>query len=242
VSWTPLSSGATGFLTVASPGYVYTLPGGAPASGVLEVMFVCSDERLTSVSSGGGASWTVQETYNNFASNNTLWRVTNGSEGTSVDVLLGGAGYSSSLRFMRWSGQAASPLDTGAASTSGSGTASPSLSSGTLAGTGELVVAFAGMTVGSNITPSGISWSSGFTDDGNGAAQEFESTDSVAIATWGAYDTSAGTAAVSAQATWTFGSMTQTYTQLVAFKPGGAVFLAPPSRPRGQAVNRASTY
>jgi hypothetical protein len=220
MAWSLLSSGATGFLSAASPGFSYSLPGGAPSAGVLEVLFLCASVDLTSVSAGGGASWTLQETFSNFASNNTLWRVTNGSEGASVNILQSVAGNPSSVRFMRWSGQASSPFDTGAVNSANtSGFSSPSTSSGTLAGTGELVLAFAGMWDGANLTPSGVSWTAGLSDDGNGAAQWFDATAGQSVASWGASNASAGTAAQTASAAWTSGDFTQTYTQLVAFKP-----------------------
>jgi hypothetical protein len=221
MSWSLLSSGATGFVT-SSAGFSYSLPGGAPSAGVLEVLFITTGDPLTSVGNGGGANWNTAEDYANDAENTSLWRVTSGTEGSTIIITHHDSGVAGSVRFTRWSGQAAtSPLDTSQKSGTASGSASsPSISSGTLAGTGELVIAFAGMFATTGQTPTTPVWSAGLTDDGNGAAGETQSSWS---GSWGAYNTNAGTASQTAQASWSGSTPTQSYTQLMAFKPSAIV-------------------
>jgi hypothetical protein len=226
MGWNLLQSGGTPFNDNGG-GYTYSLPGGAPGTGALEVLFVNGGDTLASVSGGGGTAWSLPRSYVHDEASYLYYRVTGGSEGSSVLITTThGNGTQESLQFMRWSGQAVtSPLDTSAILGSGAvtGGTSPSLSSGGLAGTGELVVAFAGLANFTDSAPSGVSWSSGFTDTGRGPAWNWNAA-GAGSAVWAAYDTNAGTAAVTAQASWSWTSGSgDLSTALAAFKPAPSV-------------------
>jgi hypothetical protein len=231
VTWTLLSSDASGF-SDSSSGFTYTLPGGAPAAGVLEVFCVASDDTIASVGAGGGAAWTQLQSYVNFEGAYLYYRITSGSEGTTIVLTSGGSGNASSIHFQRWSGQAASsPLDLsssgGALNSSGETDTTPSLASGALAGAGELLVAFAGFWQRNNSagTPQSPAWTGGtVTDDGAGPGYLHSAPNNDGLATWGGYSTNAGPATVSVQVSWTYTSGTSNGTDnavfLAAFKPG----------------------
>ena len=182
MAWALVSSGGSNVSVPATgSSYTYTLPGGAPGAGVLEVLWLVTGGAFGSVSAGGGAAWTSLQVYSDYSEIHLLYRITNGSEGTTV---LFAQTYTSALnwsvQFMRWSGQAVStPLDTSAISgnSHAGGSTTPALSTGTLAGTGELVLAFGGLANFGNSAPTSPVWTGAtVTDSGNGPAWAWDAT------------------------------------------------------------------
>ena len=144
-----------------------------------------------------------------------------GSDTGQVVITSAASGYACSLQWARWTG--AGCIDVAVKSAAGSGNSSPSLSSGTLGSTGELVLVFAGSWKSAGtLAETAPVWTSGFTPiSGTDAAQQGTS-DTNSVDSWGAYNRSAGTGAVSAGASWSGSAATETVTLLVSFKPGQA--------------------
>jgi hypothetical protein len=207
MSWTLLDSGVAGFAD-GNSGHVYSFPGGAASAGDLLVLAISSD---TVVSTPSGWSLATSDVHNIGAY--LAYKVAVGGE-TSVTVTTSG-NFSTEIGFLRYSGAASSPLDvTAKAFNTVSTNTTPAVTTGTLAGSGELVVAAACLGGMGGGTPSGPSWSSGYTNrlDGQTAGT---STQDQHLFVADRYD---GSGSESPNVTWTSNANNQTIL-VAAFLP-----------------------
>jgi hypothetical protein len=158
VTWTLVGSDAVGFADGGLPGsgHVYTLPAGAPAAGDLDVLTVNSDTVVTMPDGWSGAATFVgsQGSY--------LWyRIAAGGEADSVTIVTAG-NFDTVTSWSRWTGAQAFDLAALAHADASSGMATPPVSTGALAGVGELVIAFAALH-SFGTPPATPVWSTGYT-------------------------------------------------------------------------------
>jgi len=208
MSWTLLSHTGVAFAD-GNAGHAFTRPGGAPSSGDLEVLCVNSD---TTVSTPTGFSVATSAVANQ--GSYLFYRICNGSEGTTITVTTSG-NFNTTLSYSQWTG--ASAFDTATnATASGSGESTPAVSSGTLAASSSLLIAFAALH-NYSATPTSPVWSSGYT--ALDAANTGSSNSGTAQFT--AYRTNAGTTAESPSVAWTQPANDR-YILMAAFTPTGA--------------------
>jgi len=176
-------------------GHSYTFPAGAPNSGELDVLCINSN---TTVSTPSGFTLKVDATNNQGAY--IYIRVASGGESSSVTITTSG-NHKTDLVWSRWSSQTAFDVGTFARADGVSDSTTPSVSTGTLAGTNELVIAFGALHNFATTPPTSPSWSSGYT--------VLESTslgnsgDSDGVAAFVGYRLDAGTASESPNVSWT---------------------------------------
>lgn len=216
MAWTLIDSDTAGFQADAGGGHVYTFPRvGAPTPGDLDVVFVNSNTVMDTTPSG----WTLalnpvinQGTY-------ALWRIAVGGESDNVVIDMGG-NFNTIVSWSRWSGAQGLDVAVEAHADGSPASVTPSVSTGTLAGPGELVIA-AALLQGSfpTVTPS---WSSGYTpltgtQYNGGPADE--------VSAYTAYRTDGGTAAETPQADWTStptAPISDRYIHVLVFTPTSA--------------------
>lgn len=190
MTWTLVNSATSG---IVSNTITYTFPGGAPAAGQMDAIFLVSSELPLSTPAG----WTLGvSTFTNSAFHRLYYLISAGGAATSVTFTVTDASQYLALAWSRWTGQLAADA-TGTAVNNVGATGSPPVTTGALATTGELSLACAGLYNSSIGDPVGPIWSSGYTAI---STQAFFS-DAVAILT--AYSTTAGTAPESPAVNWT---------------------------------------
>ena len=204
MSWTLVNHGEVGFAD-GNTGHVYTLPSGAPTVGDLDVLTVNSDTVVTMPSGFSLATQFVN------SQGSYLWyRVAGGSEGSTVTITTTG-NFDTALTWSRWQGGSALDVGVNAHVDGSSDTTTPAVSTGTLAGTAELVVAFAALHSGGS--PTNPTWSTGYT--------ALDSVTQNAVTGYTAYRTDAGTSAEAPNVTWVTG-MSDRYILVAAFTPATA--------------------
>lgn len=226
MTWTLVNSDAVTFAD-GNTGHVYTFPSGAPSTGDLDILCVNSDTVVSTPTgftlSTGASRVSGQGAY-------IFWRKATGGESSSVTVTTSG-NFSTALGWSRWQGTSAFDVAANAGVDGSPGTTTPAVSTGTLAGTGELVVALGALHTYATV-PTAPSWSSGFTAL---TAAADPATGSVA-AQFTAYKTTAGTTAEAPNVSWT-NAATDRYVIAVAFTPAATTAAVPlQSQPRRRAV------
>jgi hypothetical protein len=221
MTWTLVNDDTATFAD-GNAGHVYTLPSGAPSAGQLDVLCVNSDT-LVSTPSTTGAAWTLGPTFVGNQGAYLWYRKANGSEGATVTITTSG-NFPTQVSWSRWGGESAADVNAVAHVDANDGTTTPAVSTGTLAATGELVVAFAALhgLHGAGTQPSAPSWSTGYT----GMTSDFSGVTTADVAAFTAYNTSAGTASESPNVTWTNNIfdryiLVQTFTAAAPPPPGG---------------------
>lgn len=208
MTWTILDSGTDA--TTATPnwgsGHSYSFPGGAANANDLLTVCVSSD---TTVSTPSGWSLAVSDIGNIGAY--IFYKLATGGE-TAVTITTSG-NFPTAIAFIRYGGSAtASPLDkTAAARSTSFGAATPTATTATLTGTGELSLAAGCLGGLSGAAQTGITWSTGYTGRLNQATAGTGSTDQRILV---ADKYTAGTTAESANVSWT--NSTNNQTQLIA--------------------------
>jgi hypothetical protein len=202
MSWTLINSDAPASFT--SNTFSYTIPSGSPSAGQLDVLCVEMFEGTITATPSG---WFAVPTESTSGGGPTVYymyyRIALGGDSATVSLannintgLFGGA----MLIWQRWSAAGTITADQQAgAANSSNASSSPAVSTGTLAATGELSIAYAGAFNGPGW--SGLTWSSPYTalastHDGGGGISEAA-----------AYNTNAGTAAESPNVSWSSGSL-----------------------------------
>lgn len=211
MSWTLADQGGAA-LNAANGGTTFNFPGGAAAAGDILLIGISSNTTLGTLPAGYAIADSDVGNIGAYA----IWKKATGGE-TSVVITTNG-NNPTSIAFLRYAGGAAVPLDVVAHARSIiSGSTTPAVSTGVLAGTGELGVAFAclGGLQGANQT--GIGWSAGFTNRVDQTSGAFTATDQHVFA---ADNRTAGPAALSPNATWTGPTNNQTII-VVTFKASG---------------------
>lgn len=215
MGWTLDGEDATTF-SDGSAGHVYTLPGGAPAAGQLDVLCVNSDT-VVSTPSTTGAAWTLGPSNVGNQGAYLWYRVASGSEGATVTITTSG-NFPTQVSWSRWDGFAAADAAAIAHVDGTFGTSSPAVSTGPLAAAGELSIAFAAMHgfTGAGQQPQSPSWSAGYTP----LTADFSGVTSADVAAFTAYNTAAGTAAETPGVSWT-GSAEDRYILVQTFETSG---------------------
>lgn len=227
--WALMASGSQAFTTDSTTGVTWTLPGGAPAGGLFEVLYIASVVQIPvgGVTSGAaGGPWNLlRSAVDSNQASYLYYRFSQGTEASTVTVKSSFTGYAASAQYMRWAGSLGGQAFAGdvyqiVTSTNATGTSSPALATGALAGSGELVLGFAGCENDQNSAPALTGWSAGLTDAGNGPAWNWDATHAHGCGTFAAYDTSAPQAGMTVQASWSWTSTTgDLHTAVVAVKP-----------------------
>lgn len=215
MSWTQIGENAISFAD-GNGGHVYTLPSGAPSAGQLDILCVNSDT-VVSTPSTTGAAWTLGPSFVGNMGAYLWYRVANGSEGATVTITTSG-NHPTQVSWSRWGGASASDAAAAAHADGSFGTSSPAVSSGTLAATGELSVAFAALhgITGAESEPQDPGWSSGYTP----LTSVVSGPTSADVAAFTAYNANAGTAAETPSVSWT-GTVSDRYMLVQTFTTSG---------------------
>jgi hypothetical protein len=192
MAWTLVASDAVGYAD-GGTGHVYTLPSGAPTAGDLDILAVNSD---TVVSTPSGFTLAVSAVNSQGAY--LYYRYASGSEGSTVTITTSGS-HPTVTGWQRWRGGLGFEIGVEAHVDTSSGSTTPAVSTGTLAGTGRLVVAHAALHALSPTAPNTPVWSGGYTDSGVTASNGIGST---APALFIGYNSNAGTAAEAPSVSW----------------------------------------
>lgn len=219
-----LDSDAVGF-SDGNAGHGYTFPLGAPSANDLDVLCVNSDTVITTPTGFGIATSFVsgQGSY-------LYWRKAAGGEAGSTTITSSGD-FPVALVWSRWSGVNTFDVGVNAHIDASAGTSSPAVSTGTLAGSGELVIAHLALHGFPGSAPTTPVWSSGY-----GPLESIaQGTGAGGSAGFVGYRTDAGTGSESPTVTWT-NSATDRYMLVATFT--AAVIAALPTRP--QVVNAAA--
>jgi hypothetical protein len=195
VAITLVDSEAVGFAD-GSGGHVYTFPVGAPSVGDLDVLCINSN---TTVSTPSGFTARVSAVANQGAY--IFTRKASGGESSSVTITTSGD-HNTTLTWSRWSGTEAYSDGNSAQANNSNGTALPAASTGTLAATNMLVIAFGALHNHDGALAASPSWINSFTaleSVSQGAAAS-----SASCVAFTGYKTNAGTTAETIDSvTWT---------------------------------------
>jgi hypothetical protein len=225
----PAVSGTPQAFAFTTSGTVVTYTGGGTTgSTTFDVLCVNSDNVVTTP-----AGWSVPATLVNSQGSYIFTR--NGGT-TSATLALGGGIASNSDAF--WvritSATAVDAITPNTAGVDGSsGTATPALTTGALSAATELVVAFAALHGIGTAVPTTFTWSSGYTEQVNGAQGGVVGS---AVAGSVAVKAPAGTAAETPSVSWTPGTASDRYMLAVAFTDAAAAsasFVFPRRASRG---------
>lgn len=185
-------------------GHVYTYPSGAPSVGQLDCIVVSSD---TVVSTPSGYS--VATSFVSSAGSYFFYRFAVGGEAATTTITTSG-NFNTSITWSRWDG--ATALDVAVnAHIEVNGTTTPAVSTGTLAGTNELVIA--GGCLHSGAGPVSFVYSGGYTALGTPVTEVGSGGFATSVCQ---YRTDAGTAAETPNISWT-NNVTDRYILVAAF-------------------------
>jgi hypothetical protein len=178
--------------------------GSSPAVGDLDLLCVNSD---TVVSTPAGFTARRSDVTNQGAY--IFSRKAAGGEGSTVTVTTSG-NFNAVVSWSRWSATNTFDVSAGTQANSSSGASTPAHSTGTLAASTDLVVAFGALHSSTGATAP--SWSTGFT----GLTEASQGTGSTGCFAFVGYKIGAGTAAETPQVSWT-GSVSDRYMLTAAF-------------------------
>lgn len=202
--------------------------GSAPSVGELDVLCINSDTVITAVTSTGGAAWSLAETAVTNQGSYIYTRFATGGEPATVTVTTTG-NFNTHVGWSRWDGIAAVDTSTSTQANGVAGSSTPAHSTGTLAATGELVIAFGALHGIGTANQSAPVWSAGFTAVTSSAAQ---GSAGAGVIGYVASKQEAGTAAEAPQVSWSGDTATDRYMLAVTFTTKGT-----PRR-----VRRMATY
>lgn len=207
MTWLLIDVDAIGF-NDGSTGHVYNMPAGVPDEGDLDILCINSDTVVTPPTGFTAAASTVssQGSY-------LFYRLAAGGEGSRVSITTSGD-FDTAVEWLRWQGASAFDVAAAAHVDGSEAATTPDVSLGPLAEAGELVVAFAALHNAADSTPTGVTWSAGYSAAVQGAQG--------AVAGLVGYSTTAGPDAEAPSATWT-GRYFDRYILAAAFAPGGAI-------------------
>jgi hypothetical protein len=237
VAWTLADSQAVTFAD-GSTGHSYTFPAGAPATGAVDVLCVNSDVTVSTPTSSGGASWTLGPTFVGNQGAYLWYRVATGGEPSTVTITTS-ANQPTFLGYSRWTaGTITADVNAVGHNDNGGLATTPTTTTGTLAATGELSVAFGALHDLHAGLPSSPVWSTGYTalvSANSGAATAHD------VCGFTGYNNNAGTAAESPNVTWTQ-AVTDEYMLVQTFKSVAGGTNAPAGNAPGTgAVTAAAT-
>lgn len=208
MAWTLVDSDTAAFAD-GNGGHSFDL-GTSPQAGDIDVLFVNSD---TTVSTPSG--WTLPT--NGGQVNNQgaygFYRIATGSEGSTVTITTSG-NFNAVAGWSRWRGGEAFEVAVGAQINGTTGAVTPSIDTGTLTMTGELVVVAALLHRLASPEPTTPVWSSGYT----GLTSVTQGTGNPGVVQFVGYKTNAGTAAETPSCSWTNGAFDR-YAIALVFQP-----------------------
>ena len=185
--------------------------GSAPAVGQVDIICVSSDATVAlPVDPTGGAAFVLRRSEVTNQGTYIYTRKATGGEGQTVTITTS-ADTNAEVIASRWANVNAFDVANGAQVNGSSGTSTPAVSSGALAETNELVIAFGALHNFAS-TPTAPVWGGGF----SALAEESQGTGTTGAAGFVGYRTDAGAAAVSPTLSWTNG-VSNRYMLLTAF-------------------------
>lgn len=193
-------------------GHLCTL-GSAPGAGDLDVLCINSDTVVTAVSSTGGASWSLAETAVTNQGSYIYTRLATGGEPATVTVTTTG-NFNTHVGWSRWENTVAVDTSTSTQTNGVGASSTPAHSTGTMAATGELVVAFGALHGIGVADQSAPVWSTGFTAVTSSAAQ---GSAGAGVVGYVASKLGAGTAAETPQVSWSGDTVLDRYMLTVTF-------------------------
>jgi hypothetical protein len=236
VAWALVGSQGIGFAD-GGAGHVYTYPSGAPSAGDLDIICINSD---TVVSTPSGYS--VGTSRVNSQGSYLFYRYAVGGEATSTTINTSG-NFAASMVWGRFTGGTAFDVAANTGVDATAGITTPAVSSGTIANANSLAIMYAALHSLSATIPNTPSYSSGYTEVGQGS----NGTGSSGCVAFVGYNPTAGTAAESPSISWSVGATaSDRYSLIAVFTPSGGGGAA--SAPRvqivapGWAVHRAANY
>lgn len=192
--------------------------GSAPAVGETDVLCINSDTIVTSVTSSGGAAWSLAESAVSDQAAYIYIRKATGGEPATVTVTTSG-NFNTHVGWSRWPGLSA--LDTSTNTQASSAAAiTPVHSTGVMAESTELVVAFGALHSIGTANQNTPVWSAGFGEVTSSAAQ---GTSTSGVRGYVGYKQNAGTAAEAPRVQWSGDSVTDRYMLTVSFTTTAAV-------------------
>jgi hypothetical protein len=192
-----VSSDSTGFAD-GNGGHLYTFPGGAPTAGQWDVLAVNSDTVVSSVTSSSGAAWILQTNFLSNQDSQLYTRQASGGEPATATITTAG-NFNAALTTSRWDGVAAADVAVNAHVDASLGSTTPAVSTGTLAETGEAVIAVGALHGFGGTPPASPIWSAGYT----GVQAVTQGSGAPGCANYMAYKLGAGTAAEAPNVSWT---------------------------------------
>lgn len=191
--------------------------GSAPSVGDFDLLFICSNTVVTTPSGFTIATSNVgsQGAY-------LYYRKAVGGEASSVTITTSGD-HNTAVTHERWTGLSALDTHTVAAVDGVLASSTPSVSTGTMAGTGQLVVMFGALHAvngGGQNTPV---WTNAFVATFSSPATIGTST--TGVANWTSHKTGAGTAAESTVLSWSGNTVDDRYTLSASFTASGGATL-----------------
>lgn len=213
MAWNLVDSDAVGFAD-GNAGHVYTVPAGAPGASDLDILCINSN---TVVTTPTGFDLRVNATNSQGAYIYT--RI--GGSGTSITVTTSG-NHNTDLIWSRWTGVNAYSTGNFARADNSNNTVLPALTTGALAETDMLLVAFGALHNHDGALATAPVWINGFT--GMEAISQGTAGTSSSVAGFVGYQTNAGTASVDigASLSWT-NNVRNRYGLWVAFTGTGSV-------------------
>lgn len=204
---------------VTSAGVVYNFPTGAPSVTDLDILCVNSDATINTPS-----GWTLGKSQVGNQGSYIFYRKGGAGSSVTVSSVQSPGPFNATLIWSRWTGTNAIDIAVSVAA-SGSANVTPTLSTGALAQTGELVFMFGALHstgTGNQTTPV---WSSGFT----GAEFVKQGSSSSGCIAAGGYKLNAGTAAESPTVSWSGAGVLDRFTLIVSFTATVATNVSPDS-------------
>jgi hypothetical protein len=228
VTWTLVNSQAPARFTGTSE--VYTFPGGAASSGELDIVCVTMYNGTLTVPAGWTSASPQSTTQGGSVAYYFLWAVQGASAPSTIALANDMSSGEAILIWQRWQNTAGtiSPDTSNGAVNNASASASPSLSVGPLAGSGELVIAYLGGFNGTGLSAADTTWGASFTEVQTGNDGGFSG-----VSDSSGY-LSAGSGTVSPSVSWTSGTLDAQAIIAAAFQvtasgvtSSGAVTLGP---------------
>lgn len=213
MAWTLVDSDTAAFADGDSSnpngGHVFNL-GSAPQVGDIDVLFVNSDTIVTTPS-----GWTRPTGASQVANQGAYgyYRIASGGETDQVLITTSG-NFNAVAGWSRWSGNGTFEVAVGAQINGTTGATTPSIDTGTLTTTGELVVVAALLHRLASPEPTTPVWSTGYT----GLTEVTQGTGNPGCTQFVGYKTNAGTAAETPSCTWTNGAFDR-YAIAMTFAP-----------------------
>lgn len=205
---TLVDSEAVGFAD-GNAGHVYTFPAGAPSANDLDVLCVNSN---TTVSTPSGFTARVTAVANQ--GSYIFTRKAAGGEASTVTITTSGD-HNTTLTWSRWTGTDAYSTGSSAQANNSNNTVLPALSTGTLAATGMLVIAFGALHNHDGALATSPSWINSWT--ALEAVSQGTAGSSASCVAFTAYKDNAGTAAETVDSvSWT-NNVRNRYALFVAF-------------------------